>query len=129
MKNLTIKNQIKTLTRTGALVLSLFVAQACQDALQENVVSQIGAEYLNTPKGLDDAVSAAYSSMRTWYGTERGNNLTEFGTDIYTNGADGSWKFMNTYTNQFDSQNGHVREVWDTFYRGINTCNSVIERA
>ena len=129
MKNLSIKNQIKTLSRTGALVLSLFFAQACQDALKENVISQIGSEYLNTPKGLDDAVSAAYSSMRSWYGTERGHNLTEFGTDIYTNGADGSWKFMNTYTNQFDSQNGQVRELWDDFYRGINTCNAVIERA
>ncbi|KAI9549112.1 hypothetical protein GHT06_007263 [Daphnia sinensis] len=104
-------------------------AIACQDALQEDVVSQIGSEYLNTTKGLDDAVSAAYSSMRSWYGTERGNNFTEFGTDIYTNGADGSWKFMNTYTNQFDSQNAQVRELWDELYRGINTCNSVVERA
>jgi len=129
MKNLSIKNQLKSLTRTGVLVLSLAFAQSCQDALQEDVISQIGAEYLNTPKGLDDAVSAAYSTMRPWYGSERGNNLTEFGTDIYTNGADGSWKFMNTYTNQFDSQNGHVREIWDEFYRGINTCNAVIERA
>lgn len=55
--------------------------------------------------------------------------MTEFGTDIYTNGADGSWKFMNTYTNQFDFQNGHVRELWDEFYRGINTCNAIIDRA
>jgi hypothetical protein len=67
--------------------------------------------------------------MRSWYGTERGNNLTIFGTDIFTNGADGSWKFMNFYTNQFDSQNGHVRELWDELYRGINTCNAVIDRS
>jgi hypothetical protein len=129
MKNLTIKKHIKTLTRTGAMVLSLFFAQACQDALQEDVISQIGSEYLNTAKGLEDAVNATYSTMRSWYGTERGNNLTEFGTDIYTNGADGSWKFMNTYTNQFDSQNGQVRELWDELYRGINTANTIIERA
>ena len=63
-------------------------------------------------------VNAAYSTMRAWYGTERGNNLTIFGTDTYTNGADGSWKFMNTYTNQFDTQNGHIRELWDELYRG-----------
>lgn len=129
MKNLTIKNQIKTLTRTGALVMSLFIAQACQDALKEDVISPIGSEYLNSPKGLNDAMNATYTTMRSWYGTERGNNLTEFGTDIYTNGADGSWKFMNSYTNQFDSQNGHVRELWDELYRGINTANAVIERA
>lgn len=129
MKNLSINNQLKNLARTGALALSLVFAQSCQDALQEDVISQIGSEYLNTAKGLDDAVSAAYSTMRAWYGTERGKNFTEFGTDVYTNGSDGSWKFMNTYTTEFDSQNGHVRELWDEFYRGINTCNAVIERA
>lgn len=129
MKNLTIKNQIKTLTRTGALVMSLFIAQACQDALKEDVISRIGSDYLNTASGLNDAMNATYSTMRTWYGTERGNNLTEFGTDIFSNGADGSWKFMNTYTNQFDSQNGHVRELWNELYSGINTANTIIERA
>ncbi|MDX5340185.1 MAG: RagB/SusD family nutrient uptake outer membrane protein [Cyclobacteriaceae bacterium] len=120
---------IKSWIRSGALVLSLSLAVSCQDQLQEDVISQIGSNYMNTPKGIEDAVNAAYTSLRAWYGTERGHNMTEFGTDIYTNGADGSWKFMNTYTNQFDSQNGHVRELWDEFYRGINTCNAIIDRA
>ncbi len=120
---------MKSWFKSGALALSLSMVFSCQDALQEDVISQIGNDYLNSPKGLEDGVNAAYSSLRTWYGTERGHNLTEFGTDIYTNGADGSWKFMNTYTNEFDSQNGHVRELWDDLYRGINTCNAVIERA
>ncbi|WP_254423356.1 RagB/SusD family nutrient uptake outer membrane protein [Algoriphagus sp. A40] len=115
--------------KTGALGLTLSLAVSCQDALQEDVVSNIGNDYLNTAKGLDDGVNAAYTSLRAWYGTERGHSLTEFGTDIYTNGADGSWKFMNTYTTDFDSQNGFVREIWDEFYRGINTCNAVIDRS
>ncbi|TDQ18723.1 putative outer membrane starch-binding protein [Algoriphagus boseongensis] len=128
MKNSNLKYKVRNLTKVGALALSLLFAQSCQDALQEDVISQIGSDYLNTAKGIDDAVAAAYSTMRIWYGTERGNNFTEFGTDIYTNGADGSWKFMNTYTNQFDSQNGHVRELWDELYRGINTANAVVDR-
>ena len=129
MKNNTLKNRLLAWGKTTLFFAGLTIATSCQDALQEDVVSQIGTAYLNTPKGIDDAVNAAYSTMRVWYGTERGNNFTEFGTDIYTNGADGSWKFMNTYTNQFDSQNGHVRELWDELYRGINTCNAVIDRA
>lgn len=129
MKKITNSYQIKSWIKSSALALTLSFAFSCQDALQEDVISQIGNDYLNTAKGLEDGVNAAYTSLRAWYGTERGHNLTEFGTDIYTNGADGSWKFMNTYTNQFDSQNGHVRELWDEFYRGINTCNAVIERA
>lgn len=129
MKKLTNSYNIKSWIKSSALALTLSFAFSCQDALQEDVISQIGNDYLNTAKGLEDGVNAAYTSLRAWYGTERGHNMTEFGTDIYTNGADGSWKFMNTYTNQFDSQNGHVRELWDEFYRGINTCNAVIERA
>ncbi|MDI1323314.1 MAG: RagB/SusD family nutrient uptake outer membrane protein [Algoriphagus sp.] len=120
---------MKSWIKSGALALSLSLAFSCQDALQEDVVSQIGNDYLNTPKGLEDGVNAAYNSLRVWYGKERGHNMTEFGTDIYTNGADGSWKFMNTYTNQFDSQNGQVRELWDQLYEGINTCNAVIDRS
>ncbi|WP_192349681.1 RagB/SusD family nutrient uptake outer membrane protein [Algoriphagus sp. Y33] len=127
MKNLAIT--INYWAKSTALILGLSAMVSCDGFLEENVVSQIGNDYLNTPKGLNDGVNAAYSSMRAWYGSERGNNLTIFGTDIFTNGADGSWKFMNFYTNQFDSQNGHVREVWDEFYRGINTCNAVIDRA
>ncbi|GMQ24058.1 hypothetical protein Aoki45_07400 [Algoriphagus sp. oki45] len=129
MKNNTLKNRLLAWGKTTLFFTGLAIATSCQDALQEDVISQIGSEYLNTPKGIDDAVNSAYSTMRVWYGTERGNNFTEFGTDIYTNGADGSWKFMNTYTNQFDSQTGHVRELWDELYRGINTANAVIDRA
>lgn len=129
MKKISNTYHIKSWIKSSAMALALSLAFSCQDALQEDVISQIGNDYLNTAKGFEDGVNAAYTSLRAWYGTERGHNMTEFGTDIYTNGADGSWKFMNTYTNQFDSQNGHVRELWDEFYRGINTCNAVIERS
>ncbi|MEN2284105.1 RagB/SusD family nutrient uptake outer membrane protein [Algoriphagus sp. SE2] len=127
MKNLAIK--INFWAKSTALILGISAMSACSGFLEEDVVSQIGNDYLSTAKGLNDGVNAAYSTMRAWYGTERGNNFTIFGTDSYTNGADGSWKFMNFYTNQFDSQNGHVREIWDEFYRGINTCNAVIDRS
>jgi len=116
-------------TKISILTVALLGTQSCKDVLDEQVISRIGNDYINTPKGLDDAVNAAYSSMRTWYGTEAGNNFTIFGTDTYTNGADGSWKFMNTYTNDFDTRNGNVVQIWDDLYRGINNCNAVIDRA
>ena len=56
-------------------------------------------------------------------------NLSIFGTDSYTTGADGSWKFMNTYTTDFDTRNGSISELWNDFYLGINTCNAIIERS
>jgi starch-binding outer membrane protein, SusD/RagB family len=114
----------------GASILAtLLLPTSCKDFLEEEVISNIGNDYLNTASGFNDGVKAAYSTLRSWYGTERANNLTVFGTDTYQNGADGSWKFMNTYAAQFDSRTGHIQEVWDEFYRGINTCNAVIDRA
>ncbi|WP_339877975.1 RagB/SusD family nutrient uptake outer membrane protein [uncultured Algoriphagus sp.] len=127
MKKLAIN--IKYWAKSTALILGLSAAVSCDGFLEEDVISNIGNDYLNTPKGMNDGINAAYSSMRAWYGTERGNNLTIFGTDIFTNGADGSYKFMNTYTNQFDSRVNHLQELWDEFYRGINTCNAVIDRS
>lgn len=120
-----INNYLKSL---GLVALLLTGGQSCQSVLEEKVISQIGNDYINSFAGLNDAVEAGYSIMREWYGTERGNNLTIFGTDTYMNGADGSWKFMNTYEAQFDSRTGHLQELWDQFYRGINTCNAILER-
>lgn len=116
-------------SKIGFLGLALLGSQGCSDVLEERVISNVPNAYINSAKGLDDAVSAAYNTLRTWYGTEAGNNFTIFGTDTYTNGADGSWKFMNQYTNDFDTRNGNVQQVWDEFYRGINTCNSILDRS
>lgn len=124
-----IKNKLSSLAVIGILGTSILAFPSCQGVLEEDVISKIGNDYMNTPSGLNDGVNAAYSTFRSFYGTERGNNLTIFGTDTYTNGSDGSWKFMNSYTSQFDTRNGHVREIWNSFYEGINTCNAVIERA
>jgi starch-binding outer membrane protein, SusD/RagB family len=116
--------------KTSALVAALFVGQSCSvSVLDEEVVSGIGNNYLNTAAGFNDGVNAVYSGLRDWYGTERGNNFTIFGTDTYQNGADGSHKFINTYDGGLDARSSHVREVWDLFYQTINAANAVIERA
>jgi starch-binding outer membrane protein, SusD/RagB family len=112
-----------------ALFFAMLLPMACEDVLQEDIISNVGNDYLNTGNGLNDGVKAAYSFLRSWYGTERGHNLTIFGTDTYMNGADGSWKFINTYAAQFDPRTGQLQEIWDDYYRGINTCNAIIDRA
>jgi starch-binding outer membrane protein, SusD/RagB family len=107
----------------------LMVSQSCQDALKEDVISQIGNEYLNTPKGFNDAVNAAYASLRGYYGTQQGLTMTEFGTDLYATGADGGYKGYHFYDAQLNSSVDFTANVWDELYRGINTCNAVIDRS
>ena len=109
-----------------ALLLS---GQACKNVLDEQVISLIGNDYINTPKGFEDASKAAYSSLRNFYATERGLTMTEYGTDIYRVGADGSYKGFHFYDTQINSFVDILQQVWEELYKGINTCNAVIERA
>ncbi len=116
--------------KIGALGAALLLGQSCSNSvLDEEVISGIGSDYLNTAAGFNDGVNAVYATLRDWYGSQRGHSMTTFGTDIFTNGADGNYKYMNTYDGAFDSRVGYVREVWDELYVGINAANAVIDRA
>ncbi|MVM38339.1 RagB/SusD family nutrient uptake outer membrane protein [Spirosoma sp. HMF3257] len=115
--------------RILALATLLMSGQACKDVLKETVISAIPNDYINTPKGFEDASKAAYSSLRNFYASERGLTMTEYGTDIYQAGADGSYKGFHFYDTQMNSFVDIIQQVWEELYRGINTCNAVIERA
>ena len=110
----------------AALMLS---GQACKNLLDETVVSGIASEYLNTPKGFEEGVNAAYSALRIYYGTQPGLTMTEYGTDIYATGADGGYKGFHFYDTQMNPTVDYLALIWDEFYRGINTCNAIIDRA
>jgi starch-binding outer membrane protein, SusD/RagB family len=118
-------NKLKAIVIGGLL----FVSSSCQDLLKEDVISLIPNDYINTAKGFEDGVKAAYSSLRTFYGTQLGLTLTEYGTDIYATGADGSYKGFHFYDNQIQPTIDYLAILWDEMYRGINTCNTVISKA
>ncbi len=111
------------------LCFTLLAVSSCKKLLDEQLVSTVNDQYMNTKAGFEDAVKATYSSLRNFYGTERGMTLTVFGTDTYTRGSDGSWKFVNDYTSQLDARTGFITDVWNEFYKAINTANAVVTRA
>ena len=123
-----VKNILKPIKIFGVMAV-LLTSQSCKDILDETVVSGIGNNYINTPKGFEDAVKSAYSTLRYYYGTQQGLTLTEYGTDIYATGADGSYKGFHFYDTQLQPTVDYLGNTWDELYRGINTCNAVIERA
>ena len=125
MKSTYLINSFRVLGLT-ALLLS---GQACKDVLKETVTSSIGNDYINTPKGFEDASKAAYASLRNFYATESGLTLSEYGTDLFTTGADGSYKGFHVYDTQLNSFVDYLQSTWEELYRGINTCNAVIGRA
>ena len=107
-----------------------FGVTSCDKYLEEELVSGVSAAtYYPTVSGFEDAVKATYSFMKPFYGVERGFTMTVFGTDTYTNGADGSYKGFNAYDGRLNGADGFIQGTWSDLYRGINQANAVINRS
>jgi len=104
------------------------VPTACVN-LDEELVGVVTTAYFTTPAGLEAALSGGYAQLRDFFGREESFAVTEFGTDLTTHGDQGGYQFENTYAAGLNASAGHYRFPWESFYRGINTSNAVIERA
>jgi len=110
--------------------LLIFSTQSCDNFLEETLVSDVSASsYYTTAAGLEDAVDAAYHRLKWIHSNERAHSVTIFGTDTYTNGADGGHKSFNFYDNGLNSASSQTREMWEHLYKGINQCNAVLNRS
>ena len=115
--------------RTIALLSAALLGVAgCMD-LNEDLISGLANQPYPTPDVFQALVNATYEPLRSFYAQERGFTLTEFGTDIYTKGADGSYKYVNDYTSQLNPDVDFIRDTWTDFYRAINTANTAIAEA
>ncbi len=108
--------------------LCLGGAAGCVD-LTEHPVTGITSAFYNTPTGFEGAANAMYQPLRNHLPLERGATMTVFGTDEFTKGADGSYKFFNDYTAQLNGDVDYIRDLWYDYYKGINTANTVIAAA
>src|SRR5947209_11013656 len=115
----------RTIALLSAALLSL---AACVD-LNEDLISGLANQPYPTPDVFQALVNASYEPLRSFYAQERGFTVTEFGTDIFTKGADGSFKYINDYTTQLNPTAQYVQDQWVDFYRAINTTNAAIDQA
>src|SRR5436853_3364704 len=100
----------------------------CMD-LNEDVISGLTPGAYGTEAAFQALVNATYEPLRSFWAQERGFTLTEFGTDIYTKGADGSYKYVNDYTTQLNPTVDYITNTWNDFYRAINTINAALDQA
>src|SRR5690606_11979692 len=118
-------------------VLSLI---SCSDILDEELTGDLtGDGVFIDEEGIELALNGTYASLGVFIGNsntvrdgtnkETGWTLIGFGTDTYTNGSDGGFKYFNTYDSDLNASSQIVRESWDEFYKGINAANTVISRA
>src|SRR2546430_2355362 len=108
--------------------LALAAPAACVN-LDEQLVGTVTTTFFTTPAGLEAALDGDYAQLRDFFGREESFAVTEFGTDLTTHGDQGGYQFENTYAAGLNASAGHYQSPWTSFYRGINTSNTVIERA
>src|SRR5438477_5860208 len=115
----------RTVVLAVVLVTSL---PGCVD-LNEDVVTGLTPGAYGSEAVFQALVNATYEPLRSLWGQERGFTLTEFGTDIFYKGADGSYKFVNDYTTQLNPTVDYFTNTWNDFYRAINTINAALDQA
>ncbi|MFA5329325.1 MAG: RagB/SusD family nutrient uptake outer membrane protein [Prolixibacteraceae bacterium] len=126
-----IKTIFRLMLQLGFLLL-IMVQSACNSLLKEDPVSLATADsYYSTAVGLKDGLKACYPPLRDYYGREGTFFLTEVGTDINTNGFGGNVNnpSFNNYDQNLKATNSFFSAIWDSFYKGINQCNTIIGRA
>src|SRR5207245_6988362 len=107
----------------GAAILTGLAG--CMD-LNEDVISGLTPGAYGTEAAFQALVNATYEPLRSFWAQERGFTLTEFGTDIYTKGADGSYKFVNDYTTQLNPRVHNCTTTWTDSYRALTTAKPAL---
>tara|TARA_R110002167_G_scaffold91462_2_gene246159 strand:+ start:1966 stop:3597 length:1632 start_codon:yes stop_codon:yes gene_type:complete len=110
---------------------SILLNSCSSDYLEEEkIVSPPINSYFKTEKGFNDLVNSNYTFTRSPFAG--GNNfapLVFFGTDLWTNGSDGTFLEFNAYNSGIQPANAVLWNLWSPFYQGIAACNTAISRA
>ena len=99
-------------------------ASSCSSWLSEDDAPVMSYDYYETEAGVNAAITAAYGFLRWGVGGERFDVLTELGTDLFTEGEDGSNReSYNKYATQLNPDDGILYEMWENQYKGISNVN------
>lgn len=113
------------------IIIAASLSSCSSDFLdEEKIVSPPINTYFTTEKGFNDLVNSNYTFTRTLFAG--GNNfapLVFFGTDLWTNGSDGTFIEFNAYNSGIQPANPVLWNLWSPFYQGIAACNTAISRA
>ncbi len=117
----------------GLLVLTKgYTITSCSDFLDEELTTQQNTDYFNTSEGIDALEVSLYYNLRFHYAREYSYATTNYGTDEFRVGGDGTNASWNSYDGNLSSQvtnNGtNMYDVWDAMYIGINNANLLLSK-
>lgn len=107
----------------------ILATSSCSSWLSEDDAPVMSYDYYETEEGVNAAITAAYGFLRWGVGGERFDVLTELGTDLFTEGEDGSNReSFNKYATQLNPDVGVLYEMWENHYKGISDANIAMQK-
>lgn len=122
----------------GIMVLSMItlINISCQKFLNENQTTTRNTDYFNTEAGIKDLATGMYYNLRFHFASEWSYSTTNYGTDEFRCGGDGSNATWNAYDGSFSSMITAVNvnttmanTLWDNMYTAINSANLLLQKA
>ena len=106
----------------GLLALTLVGPMtSCSDFLDEELTTQQNTDFFDTQEGIDRLEVSLYYNLRFHFAKEWACATTNYGTDEFRVGGDGSNASWNNYDGNFQSSivsnSTNMYEVWDEIGR------------
>jgi len=101
----------------------------CVD-LNEKLITGVSSQYYSTPDGLNSAIIASYSQLRSFWGREQLISLAQAGTDTWSDAdqAGSNNREFGAYNAGLNSTVAPLANTWNPAYQMINTLNAALER-
>lgn len=117
----------------GSLVFPSLTS--CADFLDEKLTTEQNTDYFDTNEGVESLITGIYYNLRFHFSFEWGYSTTNYGTDEFIVGGDGSNAMWSSYISSLNSDipevnvnTTHAYDVWDNMYTGIASANTLIEK-
>ncbi len=127
------KNNIIIGMIAGALVIPAITS--CSDFLDETLTTQKNTDYFNTNEGVESMMTGIYYNLRYHFSFEWAYSTTNYGTDEFIVGGDGSNAMWNSYISSLNPEvpevninTTHAYDIWNNMYIGISTANTLIQK-
>ncbi len=112
------------------LAVCLIITTSCTSFLDEvNHSSQSAEAFYATKDGYESLVIGCYASLKSIYNSTGYYSLSHLGTDLGTYNRSDNPHDLNSYTVQYDSNNGTVSGLWNSLYTGLKNFNAAIGRS
>lgn len=107
----------------------MLTTSSCSSWLSEDDAPVMSYDYYESEAGVNAAIIAAYTFMRWGVGAERSNIMNELGTDLFTEGEDGSYReSFNKYATQLNPDVDILYGLWENHYKGISDANIAMQK-